>query len=65
VQGRLRNRKLRGTIHSERHCCGAPLAIALDSDLRHEVLTEGASPVASVPTVDLKRLEDPSIIDAF
>jgi len=37
----------------------------VDSDLRYRVLSDGAEPLISVPMVDFRRLEDPSIIHAF
>ena len=37
----------------------------MDSDLNHTVMSAGAEPVVFVPLVDIAKLEDPSIIDAF
>jgi hypothetical protein len=37
----------------------------MDSDLKYRVVEEEAAPLVHVPMVDLHKLEDPSIIDAF
>jgi hypothetical protein len=39
--------------------------LEIDSDLKYRVLEEGADPLVFVPLVDIDKLEDPSIIDAF
>jgi uncharacterized metal-binding protein YceD (DUF177 family) len=45
--------------------CGQPLHLEIDSELNYRVLEERADPLVFVPLVDLEKLEDPSIIDAF
>jgi hypothetical protein len=45
--------------------CGQPIHIEMDSALKYRVVEEGAAPLVHVPMVDLHKLEDPSIIDAF
>jgi len=65
VQGPLRNRNLTADITSECACCRRPIEMQVDSDLRYRVLSDGAEPLISVPMVDFRRLEDPSIIHAF
>jgi hypothetical protein len=37
----------------------------MDSELKYKVSDPGADPLIFVPTVDFKKLKDPSIIDAF
>jgi hypothetical protein len=39
--------------------------LEIDSDLKYKVLEEGADPRVFVPLVDIDKLDDPSIIDAF
>jgi len=56
---------LTGIIETRCACCGEPIEIRLDSQMRHRVLTAGARPVISSPRVDFERLKDPSIVDAF
>lgn len=65
MQGSLRQQPLSVTIDTQCAQTGRPLRIRLDSDLNHQVLQEGASPLFSTPLLDLKRLKDPSITDAF
>ena len=52
-------------IQSECGHCGRPLTIEMDSDLNHAVKSTGAEPMVFVPLIDVAKLEDPSIIDAF
>jgi hypothetical protein len=47
------------------HHCDRQLHLEIDSQLAWRVEEEGAEPLIFVPLVDLDRLEDPSIIDAF
>jgi hypothetical protein len=65
VQGQLRQEKL--TVHIETTCghCGEPLHLEVDSDLNYHVQEANAAPLLFVPMLDFKKLEDPSIIDAF
>ena len=39
--------------------------IDMDSDLNYKVKNPEAEPIVFVPLVDISRLDDPSIIDAF
>jgi hypothetical protein len=39
--------------------------LEIDSDLNYKVAEEGADPRVFVPLLDVGKLEDPSIIDAF
>lgn len=63
MQGRLRNRKLSAVVYTDCARTGQPIEIAIDSDLRYRVLSEGACPVLSVPLVNLGKLD--YIYDAF
>ncbi len=65
VQGRLREETLSVAIDTECACCGRPIGLEIDSDLRCRVLSDGASPLLTVPLVDPRRLKAPNIIDDF
>ena len=65
VQGHLRGEPLSFTIETE---CGhyhEPIQIEIDSELKHQVLEGGPQPLVYVPTVDVQKLDEPSIIDSF
>ena len=64
VQGHLTGRAVAATIDTECAHCGDSLAIEIDSALRHRVLTPGAAPLVSTPSVKASELT-PSIIDGF
>ena len=53
------------TIETQCAQSGQVLHIEVDSALNFRVLETGAEPLVFVPLVDIERLEDPSIIDAF
>ncbi len=42
-----------------------PIHIEMDSELQYRVRQEGAEPLVYVPLVDVKKLDEPSIIDGF
>ena len=65
VQGRLRQETLTVAVHTECACCARPLELEITSDLDCRVLSDGASPLLTVPLVDTRRLEAPNIIDDF
>ena len=65
VQGRLRNAKLSISVKTECGHCGEPLHLEIDSDLNYRVLEEGAEPLVYAPLMDVTKLDDASIIDAF
>jgi hypothetical protein len=65
VQGRLREETLSVAVHTECACCALPIDLEIDSDLGCRVLSDGASPLLTVPVVDVRRLEAPNIIDDF
>ncbi len=65
VQGRLRQEELAVTVSSECACCGRLIELEIDSEMRGRVLSEGASPLLTMPMVDFGRLEAPNIIDDF
>ena len=64
VQGRLRGEYLTAVIDTECAHCGIPIRFEIDSDLDHQVHSDGASPLVCTPFVDVSRLS-PSIIDGF
>jgi uncharacterized metal-binding protein YceD (DUF177 family) len=65
VQGQLRKESLTATITTECAHCNQPLHIEIDSDLNYRVVEAQAEPVLFIPLMDVEKLEDPSIIDAF
>ncbi len=65
VQGRLREETLSVTVRTECACCGRLIELEIDSEMRYRVLSEGASPLLTLPLVDFGRLEAPNIIDDF
>ena len=65
MQGQLRGEDLSFTIETSCAHCGQPIHIEIDSELNYSVVENGAVPLVHVPMVDLHKLEDPSIIDAF
>jgi hypothetical protein len=65
VQGQLRAEPLSFVVNSACGHCGQPLQIEIDSELNYRVMSEGAEPIVFVPLMDVMKLEDPSIIDAF
>jgi hypothetical protein len=65
VQGRLRNEKLMVTIRSECTHCKTPMEMTIDSDLNITVKDSDSKPMAFVPDVDLLKLKEESIINAF
>ena len=50
---------------ASREGTGPGLSGSPNGALRYRVLEEGAAPLIQVPRVDVEKLEDPSIIDAF
>jgi len=65
VQGQLRAEPLSCRIRTECASSARPLTLELDADLACRVVDDGAQPLISIPVVDFKKLDDPSIIDAF
>ncbi len=65
MQGHLRGEKLSLVIQTECKHCQQPLHIEIDSELQYRVLQAGAEPLVYVPLVDVKKLDEPSIIDGF
>ena len=52
-------------IETECGHCHKPIQIEMDSELKYQVMEKGAEPLVYVPMVDVKKLEEPSIIDSF
>jgi hypothetical protein len=65
VQGRLRKEFLVVTVATECAHCGRPMEMEIDSDLHCRVKEDGCRPMVFMPDVDLHRLKDVSIINAF
>jgi hypothetical protein len=65
VQGQLRQEKLTVQIDTECGHCHTPLHLEVDSDLKYRVQEAAAAPLLFIPLMNLRKLEAPSIIDAF
>ena len=65
MQGQLRQEKLTVQIDSECGHCHQPLHLEVDSDLNYRVQEADAAPLIFVPMMNLRKLDEPSIIDAF
>ena len=65
VQGRLRHEHLMVTVNSQCAHSGEALEIQIDSGLNYQVLKGGDKPIVFVPDVDLFKLKDDNIIEAF
>ena len=64
VQGHYTNAPVSVHVESTCACCDAPIVFDLDKDMRFSV-EDDLEPLIFVKRVDFKKLEDPSIIDAF
>ncbi len=56
---------LRVIVNTECAHCSRPMEIKIDSNLTYTVKEEGCQPIVFVPDVNLFKLEDESIINAF
>jgi hypothetical protein len=65
VQGQLRGEHLSFVVETACADSGRPIQIEIDSELDYRVLQEKADVRIFVPIIDMERLQDPSIIDAF
>ncbi|MCP4579797.1 MAG: hypothetical protein GY846_26295 [Deltaproteobacteria bacterium] len=65
MQGRLRKESLSVVVKTECAHCSQPLTLEIDSELNCKVGEGGVDPLVFVPNVNIKALEDPSIIEAF
>jgi hypothetical protein len=65
VQGQLRGEYVSVDVKTECAHCARPIEMTIDSDLGFTVREEGCEPVIFVPQVDLFKVEDENIIDAF
>ena len=65
MQGQLRRENL--TVNIETVCghCHEPLHLEVDSELNYCVQEADAAPMIFVPILNMEKLDDPSIIDAF
>jgi hypothetical protein len=52
-------------VRTECAHCSRPMELEIDSDLHFTVKEEGCEPIVFVPHVDLFRIKDESIINAF
>ena len=65
MQGQLRARSLSSVIQTECEHCRRSIRIEIDSELRFHVVTGWVNPLIYVPLVNLRKLDEPSIIDRF
>jgi len=65
VQGQLRNEHVSVNVKTECAHCSKPMEIEIDSDLQTNVKYEGCEPIAFVPDIDLFKIQDDNIINAF
>lgn len=65
VQGRLRGAHLSVTIETECACCGRPMDIEVDSDMKVRVHEQKAQPLVFLPQVDWTAFSEPNIIHAY
>jgi len=65
VQGQIRHEQLTVSIETECGHCHAPLHLELDSELNFRVQETDAAPLLFIPRMNLRQLDDTSIIDAF
>ncbi|MHB8842983.1 MAG: hypothetical protein ACYC56_14555 [Candidatus Aquicultor sp.] len=65
MQGQLRKEEVTITVDTECAHCQKPMKLELDSDMRCRCQDSECHPIIFVPDVDLSRLKDPNIIEAF
>ena len=65
VQGLLRKETIVAHVDTTCACCRRPLGLEIDDQMNWRVLGEGAEPRIFIPLLDVDKLDDPSIIDAF
>jgi hypothetical protein len=65
VQGQLWKENLSSVVETGCASSGRPIQIEIDSELSYRVVEEKADPHLFVPLIDVEKLDDPSIIDAF
>jgi len=65
VYGRLQNKELSFTVHSECANSGRQIEIELDSELNITGVTDGSDPMFCLPLMDTARTKEPSIVDIF
>jgi hypothetical protein len=65
VQGRLRQEPVSIQVETECAHCKEPMQLEIDSDMHCRCPENDCRPIIFVPDVDLNRLKDPHIIEAF
>ncbi len=65
VQGQLWGEGLSFVVETGCANSGRPIQIEIDSELNYRVVQEQADPRIFIPLIDVDKLDDPSIIDAF
>lgn len=65
MQGRIRNQPIVADVRTQCAHCDEPIRIEVDDELRYRVRSEGAEPLISAPLINLRKLKDSNIIDAF
>ena len=65
MYGRLQNRDLTFTIHTECANSGRQIEIKLDSELNITSMTESADPMYSMALINTDKMKEASIVDTF
>lgn len=65
MQGQLRQEYVSVIVHTECAHCSQPMEIEIDSNLNYTAKGKGCDPIVFVPEVDLFKIEEESMINAF
>ncbi|MEN6319184.1 MAG: hypothetical protein ABFD82_10575 [Syntrophaceae bacterium] len=65
MQGQLRKEFLSVVVKTQCAHCSRPMEIEIDSELNYHVKEKECNPIIFIPDVDLLKLKDESIINAF
>jgi len=65
VQGRLRQEPVRIRVETVCAHCGETMQFEIDKEMNYSGPEDKPSPIIFVPEVDLTRLKQPHIIEAF
>ena len=65
MYGRIQNRELNFTIHSECDNSGRQIKIELDSEMNITGMTDGCDPFYSMALINTDRMKEASIVEIF
>ena len=65
VQGQLRKSFLDVAIRTTCAHCGEAMEIVVDSELSHQIVRGGESPLVFEPKINWSEFKDPTIIDGY